>query len=75
MRKTFMISALLLSICLFSCKKDDAPDCLTCRSESTIPFELCKERDGNASVNGENTKTPYNQYLNDLRDEGVVCGN
>lgn len=74
MKKTFTISALVLSLCLFSCKKDDSPSCLTCYSESTLPFELCKEGDGNASVNGENTKTPYNKYLEDLRQEGVICG-
>lgn len=73
MKKSFIMLSAFLSLFILSCKKDDGVSCLTCTSEATIAFELCKESDGNASVNGENTNTPYHVYLNDLEEEGVLC--
>lgn len=60
---------------LNSCKKDDATFCTICVSEITPSFELCRESDGNAWVNGENTQTPYDEYLSGLEAEGVRCEN
>lgn len=59
---------------LNSCKKDDATFCTICVSEITPSFELCRESDGNAWVNGENTGVPYDLYLSELKKEGVECG-
>lgn len=74
MKKSVFAVAVLFSFFLFSCKKDDGVSCVTCTSESTLPFELCRESDGNASVNGENTGTPYELYLADLEELDVQCG-
>jgi hypothetical protein len=72
MRKVFYILS-ICSLMVFSCKSDDAPDCRSCSSEITTPFELCKEANGNASVNGQDTGTKYNIYLEGLVNEGVSC--
>ena len=74
MRKTSLIIGILFSLAIFSCKKDDAVTCTTCSSPDTLSFELCQESDGNASVNGENTGTPYDTYLSELQVTGVQCG-
>ncbi len=63
----------LFIITLFSCKDDDTPTCTICSSELTPAFELCKENNGNASVNGENTGVAYNIYLEGLLEEGTSC--
>ncbi len=60
---------------LISCKGDDTGGCVTCSAPQTLDFLLCEEGDGNASVNGENTGTPYNVYLQDLQADSVQCGN
>jgi hypothetical protein len=72
MKKVFFILS-IFSILVFSCKSDDTPDCRTCSSEITPPFELCKESNGNASVNGEDTGVKYNIYREGLLNEGVSC--
>lgn len=74
MKKSFLFGFIILITCFSSCKKDDDVSCLTCRSEITLPFELCKENDGTASVNGENTGVPYDLYLSELEKDGVECG-
>ncbi len=56
-----------------SCKDDDTADCRTCSSNITTPFELCKESNGNASVNGQDTGMGYSIYLDGLVSEGVSC--
>lgn len=73
MKKTYLSIALLLACTLFSCKKEDGVSCLTCISQETIQFDLCEENDGNASVNGENTGTPYAVYLDGLLEAGAQC--
>ena len=74
MKNTPLIFALFLTIMLFSCKSDDSVTCVTCSAPQTLDFVLCKESDGNASVNGENTGTPYDLYLQDLQEDGASCG-
>ena len=74
MKKSFLLVIILLGLSLYSCKKDDVVTCSTCTSPDTLTFELCQESDGNASVNGENTGTPYNDYISDLQETGVQCG-
>ncbi len=75
MRKISIGTILLISLLVTSCKKDDERSCTTCSSSLTsTTFELCEESDGTASVNGENTGTPYNTYLSDLQSNGVECG-
>lgn len=59
----------------FSCKKEDSVTCITCNSPQTTSFEVCKESNGNASVNGENTDTNYDVYISDLEEAGATCGN
>jgi len=59
---------------LFSCSKDKSEtECLTCTGEANMPFELCEDSVGNATVNGESTQTDYQVYLTDLQNEGVTC--
>lgn len=68
---TILLSA---STFVLSCKSDDTRGCVTCSAPNTIDFTLCEEGDGNASVNGENTGTSYDVYIQDLRADGAVCG-
>lgn len=56
-----------------SCNSDDTPTCRTCNSQFTISFQLCKQNNGNASVNGEDTGVGYAVYLDGLVNEGVEC--
>jgi len=70
----FSVCSITFFLSLNSCKKDDAVTCTTCTSADTLSFELCRESDGNASVNGENTGTAYDAYLSDLQGTGVECG-
>lgn len=58
---------------IISCKDDDGSSCQTCSSEVTPPFELCKENNGNAFVNGQDTGVDYAVYLDGLLAEGVGC--
>jgi len=75
MKKTSLIFAIFFSLSVFSCKKDEAVTCTTCTSpETTNSFEVCKEGDGNASVSGQNTGTPYDVYMSGLREAGAQCG-
>lgn len=70
-------SLLLLFTCflvLFSCKKDEEVSCVTCTSTETSDFQVCRESDGSASVNGQNTGTPYDVYIQGLEDAGANCG-
>lgn len=69
---SLLLFILLLGI---SCKKDESTTCVLCSSPETVPFELCREGNGNASVNGQDTETEYNRYLVDLEALGVSCGN
>lgn len=74
MKKSFLIIGLFFSLLIFSCKKDDAVTCTTCSSpETTNSFEVCREGDGNASVSGQNTGTPYDVYMEGLREAGAQC--
>lgn len=74
MRRSLFIISIICGLTLSSCKKDEVVTCSTCSSPATLSFELCKEGDGNASVNGENTGIPYDTYLMDLEETGVSCG-
>lgn len=64
---------LLFILAFTSCQNDDGPVCTSCTSATTPPFELCRESDGTASVNGENTGVSYDTYLEGLSSEGVEC--
>ncbi|MDC7994959.1 hypothetical protein [Altibacter sp. HG106] len=72
MKRTVLICASILFF--FSCEDDEGRTCTTCRSDQTANFELCREGNGNASVNGDDTNTPYDRYVEDLRETGVSCG-
>ncbi len=66
---------LIASLLFFSCKKEDSVACTTCNSPQTISFEICRESNGNASINGENTGTNYGIYITGLEEAGATCGN
>jgi len=66
---------LLFVITALACDKDDERTCRFCSSDQTPEFELCRESNGNASVNGEDTGTSYEVYLDDLVEAGASCGN
>jgi len=73
LNKIFYTTFILLL--LISCKDDDSRSCTTCNSPQTIAFEVCEESNGNASVNGENTDTRYDIYIEALVEAGATCGN
>lgn len=66
---------MLFVITALACDKDDERTCRFCSSDQTPEFELCRESNGNASVNGEDTGTSYEVYLDDLVEAGASCGN
>lgn len=68
-----MIAILCLSI-LFSCKDDDSVTCTSCNSPQTTSFDVCRDSNGNASVNGEDTGTNYDVYIAGLEEAGATCG-
>jgi len=75
MRKHSPILAIALAIVLLSsCKSDDSPSCTTCNNPQTVSFELCRDSNGNATVNGEDTGTDYDLYRDGLAETGVTCG-
>lgn len=75
MKKFILMLFLASALSVFSCKKDDAVTCTKCSSPETSSFEVCEERNGNASVNGQNTGTPYDIYIQGILDTGASCGN
>ncbi len=75
MKKSFLILTVVSVLSVFSCKKDDGISCISCSSPETASFQVCEERDGNASVNGQNTGTPYDIYIKGLEEAGASCGN
>lgn len=74
MKRFVLIAVIATSLSVFSCKKDDTVTCTSCSSPETSRFEVCEERDGNASVNGQNTGTPYGIYIQGLEEAGATCG-
>jgi hypothetical protein len=68
-----LLGAIATLFFLESCKKDDEVTCISCSSEITMTFTLCREANGNASVNGEDTGTPYDVYYQGLVEEEVTC--
>ena len=72
MKYIIAFSGILLFI-FTSCKDDDRAECRTCNSEETLIFELCKESNGNASINGQDTGVKYAVYFEGLVNEGVSC--
>lgn len=72
-RILYTIGIIALGLC-FGCKADDSRTCTTCNSPQTADFEVCRESSGNASVNGEDTGTDYDVYINDLIQAGASCG-
>lgn len=71
MRKILILGGLMALF--YSCKDDDARTCINCSSAITPAFKLCRESDGNASVNGQNTNISYDVYLDGLVAEGANC--
>jgi hypothetical protein len=69
-----IILTLLIFGSLFSCKEDDSVTCTTCNSPQTTSFEVCRDSNGNASVNGEDTGTNYDVYIAGLEEAGATCG-
>ncbi|MDC8005121.1 hypothetical protein POV27_13750 [Aureisphaera galaxeae] len=72
--KTYPYIILIALLVFFSCKEDETRTCTQCNNEQTPSFELCREPNGNASVNGEDTGTNYDVYLADLEEVGTTCG-
>ncbi|NND63058.1 MAG: hypothetical protein HKN48_07660 [Flavobacteriaceae bacterium] len=67
----FLIAGLVFG--LGGCKDDDSRSCTTCDSPETLSFEVCRESNGNASVNGQDTETNYDLYIADLEEAGANC--
>lgn len=72
--KKIILTTILIA-CIISCNDDDSVTCTSCNSPQTSPFEVCKESNGNASVNGEDTGTRYDIYVEGLVEAGATCGN
>ena len=68
------IFIIAISSSILSCKKDDGGGCVTCTSAQTTAFEVCENSNGNATVNGENTNTSFEVYIDDLVNAGASCG-
>ena len=75
MKISGFIAALLFTLFFSACAKEESRTCTTCSSVITASFEVCREPDGTASVNDENTGVAYNTYLEALQQEGANCGN
>ena len=67
------LSLLLFSSFLVACGDDDTASCSTCSNELTLDFTLCREGNGRASVNGQDTGVDYDVYLSNLQQEGTSC--
>ena len=67
------LALLPLGLLLFSCGDDDSVSCVTCNNDLTTEFLLCRESNGDASVNGQDTNTDYEVYLSNLTAEGTTC--
>lgn len=74
MKNSYLIIAIICVLAVISCKKDDGGSCTTCSSPETADFQVCEESNGNASVNGQNTGTPYDVYIQGLQEAGATCG-
>ncbi|RFN59210.1 hypothetical protein [Marixanthomonas ophiurae] len=76
MKKGLYLKLLAISSIVFtlSCEDDPEISCVTCNSPETTPFEVCRDQNGNATVNGENTDTDYNVYVAGLEESGATCG-
>lgn len=74
MKKALIIVILATGFLYTSCGDDDSRSCTTCNQDQTMAFTVCREGNGNASVNGEDTGTDYDIYLNGLVQEGTTCG-
>lgn len=73
---TFRIIFAFSCIALFaSCNDEESRICTTCTSDLTAAFEVCREPDGNASVNGEDTETDFDVYVAGVEETGAVCDN
>lgn len=75
MKKISIVIALVCGLSIVSCKKDDGISCTSCSSPETVDFQVCKENNGNASVGGQDTKIPYDDYISNLEAAGASCGN
>lgn len=64
---------IFLTLLFFSCNEDETVTCTTCSSAESLPFEVCRESNGNPSVNGEDTQTNYEVYLDGLIQAGADC--
>lgn len=72
--RTISLLGLTVLLSVSSCKDDDTVTCVTCSNEQTLDFTLCREANGDASVNGEDTDQEYDVYLANLQQqEGTSC--
>ncbi len=65
--------SLFFIVFLEACGSDDSVTCTTCTNDLTLDFNLCKEGNGRASVDGQDTGVDYNVYLANLQEEGTDC--
>jgi len=73
-RKPLFLLLLYFSWLLVACGEDDNRSCTICSSDQTEEFEVCRESNGEASVNGEDTATDYDVYIADTEAAGAACG-
>ncbi|MCG2417479.1 hypothetical protein K8089_00490 [Aequorivita sp. F47161] len=74
MKHTFLIVAIITGLSVISCKKDEGGSCTTCASPQTADFQVCEKSNGNAAVNGQDTGTAYDVYIQGLVAAGATCG-
>jgi hypothetical protein len=74
LKKPAFVLSVVVTLFFTSCKDDDSRSCISCSSDQTPTFELCRESNGNASVNGQDTGTDYELYLDGLIEVGTNCG-
>ena len=71
--KPLTLLVLFCGLLLTSCGDDDNVSCVRCSNDVTLDFTLCREANGDASVNGQDTDTDYDVYLANLNQEGTSC--
>jgi len=76
LKKSIRLFFLICIVFASSCQKDDSSlqSCVSCNSPQTTIFEVCKNSNGNATVNGENTGTEFDAYIDALEQAGAACG-
>lgn len=72
MKKLILSLVLLAGMTFVACSKDDdGGNCVTCSETfegETYKYKVCKNADGNATVEGEDTEMEFDEYVDTFCD-------